>query len=121
MAGHMTTMKSIRETDLSPAPNAEAVVLVTQKMVSALPTAAIPTMQSLARDIVAALHEGGHLTGPAEVQWGVRPTGWSDVVVRGSEQDALEYAVVNGDDPDWKVVRRRTGPGPWYPAPTPTS
>jgi len=117
MAGHMTTMKSIRETDLSPDPNAGAVVLVTQKMVSALPTAAIPAMQSLARDIVAALREAGHLTEPAEVQWGVRPTGWSAVVVRGSEHDAREYARLSGDDPDWTVVRRRTGPGSWYPAP----
>jgi len=103
----------------SPTPDAEAVALV-ESTISALRPLRT-SVQEQATAVVAALREAGHLTEPAEVQWGVLPTGRSAVVVRGSEQDALEYAVVNGDDPDWKVVRRRTGPGPWYPAPTPTS
>jgi len=103
----------------SPTPDAEAVALVASTISALHPLRT--SVQERATAVVAALREAGHLTEPAEVQWGVRPTGRSAVVVRGSEQDALEYAVVNGDDPDWEVVRRRTGPGPWYPAPTPTS
>jgi hypothetical protein len=98
-----------------PTPNAEVVALVARTISALRPLRT--SVQEQATAVVVALREAGHLAGPAEVQWGVRPTGWSSVVVRGSEQDALEYAVVNGDDPDWKVVRRRTGPGPWYPAP----
>ncbi len=97
------------------APDAEAVALV-ESTISALHPLRT-SAQEQATAVVAALREAGHLTEPAEVQWGVLPAGRSSVVVRGSEHDAREYAHLPGDDPDWKVVRRRTGPGPWYPAP----
>ena len=98
-----------------PTPNAEVVALVARTISALRPLRT--SVQEQATAVVVALREAGHLAGPAEVQWGVRPTGWSSVVVRGSEHDAREYAHLPGDDPDWTVVRRRTGPGPWYPAP----
>ena len=109
MAGHMSTMENTRETDISLDPDAEAVV-VAQK-VAATTTAHMPTIESLARDIVAALREAGHLTEPAGVQWGVH-LGNADVHVCGSEQDAWDWSAANGMQRR-DVVRRRTGPGPW--------
>lgn len=108
-------MTSTSTTTPSPTPDAEAVALVASTISALRPLRT--SAQEQAAAVVAALREAGHLTESAEVQWGVRPTGWSAVVVRGSEHDAREYAHLSGDDPDWTVVRRRTGPGPWYPAP----
>jgi len=110
MAGHMSTMENTRETDISPDPDAEAVAVVAQK-VAATTAAHMPTIGSLARDIVAALREAGHLTEPAGVQWGVH-LGNADVHVCGSEQDAWDWSAANGMQRR-DVVRRRTGPGPW--------
>ncbi len=110
MAGHMSTMKNTRETDISPDPDAEAVAVVAATF-CATTAAHMPTIGSLARDIVAALREAGHLTESAGVQWGVH-LGNADVHVCGSEQDAWDWSAANGMQRR-DVVRRRTGPGPW--------
>ncbi len=110
MTGHMSIMKDTRETDISPDLDAEVVAVVAQKMAAAS-TAHMPTIGSLARDIVAALREAGHLTEPAGVQWGVH-LGDADVHVCGSEQDAWDWSAASGMQRR-DVVRRRTGPGPW--------